>query len=126
MYFPDNFQKPNPFRPDVIVAIDDVFEKKMDAVDALVSQVYEGGALGSEETLQQRHASNPIARRERATESWQNRQGRIADKHRQALLDWYGEEAGKAVKYAEAFEICEYGHQPNREELKKLFPFFGD
>jgi len=126
MYFPDNFQKPNPFKPDVIVSIDDVFEKKMDAVDALVSQVYEGGALGSEETLRQRHADNPIARREWATNSWQNRQGRIADKHREALISWYGDEAGKAVKYAEAFEVCEYGHQPNREELKKLFPFFGD
>jgi LmbE family N-acetylglucosaminyl deacetylase len=126
MYYSDGFQKPNPFHPDVIVAIDDVFEKKMDAVDALVSQVYEGGALGSEETLRQRHADNPIARREWATESWQRRQGRIADRYREALISWYGEEAGKAAKYAEAFEVCEYGRQPNREELKKLFPFFGE
>jgi hypothetical protein len=36
---------------------------------------------------------------------------------------WYGEERGKAVEYAEAFEICEYGRQPTRDELKKLFPF---
>ncbi|HJN08514.1 MAG TPA: PIG-L family deacetylase [Pirellulaceae bacterium] len=124
MYYSDGFQKPNPFNPSVIVSIDDVFEKKMDAVDALVSQVYEGGALGSAETLRQRHADNPIARREWATESWSRRQGRIADKYRGALISWYGEEAGKAVKYAEAYEVCEYGRQPNREELKKLFPFF--
>jgi len=26
------------------------------------------------------------------------------------------------VKYAEAFEICEYGRRPSPEELKKLFP----
>ncbi len=124
MHYSDGFQKPNPFNPSVIVSIDDVFEKKMDAVDALVSQVYEGGALGSAETLRQRHADNPIARREWATESWSRRQGRIADKYRGALISWYGEEAGKAVKYAEAYEVCEYGRQPNREELKKLFPFF--
>ncbi|MDP6554330.1 MAG: PIG-L family deacetylase [Pirellulaceae bacterium] len=124
MYYSDGFQKPNPFNPSVIVSIDDVFEKKMDAVDALVSQVYEGGALGSAETLRQRHADNPIARREWATESWSRRQGRIADKYRGALISWYGEQAGKAVKYAEAYEVCEYGRQPNREELKKLFPFF--
>jgi len=124
MYYSDGFQKPNPFHPDVIVSIDDVFEKKMDAVDALVSQVYEGGALGSEETLRQRHADNPIARREWATDSWSRRQGRVADTYRAALISWYGEKAGKAVKYAEAFEVCEYGRQPNREELKKLFPFF--
>ncbi|MEX0818663.1 MAG: PIG-L family deacetylase, partial [Pirellulaceae bacterium] len=126
MYFPDGFQKPNPFHPDVVVAIDDVFEKKMDAVDALVSQVYEGGAMGSEETLRQRHADNPIARREWATGSWQKRQGRIADKYREALIHWYGEEAGREVKYAEAFEVCEYGRQPTHEELKTLFPFFGE
>jgi LmbE family N-acetylglucosaminyl deacetylase len=126
MYFPDGFQKPNPFHPDVIVAIDDVLEKKMDAVDALVSQVYEGGALGSEETLRQRHADNPIARREWATGSWQKRQSRIADKYREALIHWYGEEAGREVKYAEAFEVCEYGRQPTHEELKTLFPFFGE
>jgi len=28
------------------------------------------------------------------------------------------------VQYAEAFEICEYGRQPDKAELKKLFPFF--
>jgi hypothetical protein len=27
------------------------------------------------------------------------------------------------VKYAEAFEICEYGHQPTPQEIKDLFPF---
>lgn len=125
LYYSDGFQKPNPFHPDVIVSIDDVFEKKIDAVDALVSQVYEGGALGSEATLRQRHADNPIARREWAAESWSRRQARIADKYRGALISWYGDEAGKAVKHAEAFEVCEYGRQPNRDELKQLFPFFG-
>ena len=47
LYYTDGFQKPNPFKPDVAVAIDDVFDKKLDAVDALASQVYEGGASGS-------------------------------------------------------------------------------
>src|SRR5262249_54420164 len=46
-YYSDGFQKPNPFTADVIVSIDDVFNKKIDAVHALPSQVYEGGASGS-------------------------------------------------------------------------------
>jgi hypothetical protein len=29
------------------------------------------------------------------------------------------------VKYAEAFEICEYGTQPNEEMIKNLFPMLG-
>src|ERR671937_1317977 len=41
MYFEDGFQKPQPFRPDVAVAIDDVIEKKLDMLDAHVSQMYE-------------------------------------------------------------------------------------
>ncbi len=41
MYFQDNFQRPNPFTPDVAVSIDDVIEKKIDALDAHVSQMYE-------------------------------------------------------------------------------------
>jgi hypothetical protein len=28
------------------------------------------------------------------------------------------------VRHAEAFEICEYGEQPDKAELKRLFPFF--
>jgi hypothetical protein len=30
------------------------------------------------------------------------------------------------VQYAEAFEICEYGRRPDKAEIKKLFPFFGE
>ena len=36
----------------------------------------------------------------------------------------YGEERGKAVKHAEAFELCEYGSRPSGDELRRLFPFF--
>src|SRR5881397_563056 len=41
MYFEDGFQRPNPFRPDVAVSIDEVIEKKIDMLDAHVSQMYE-------------------------------------------------------------------------------------
>ena len=41
MYFEDRFQKPAPFRPDVAISIDDVIEKKIDMLDAHVSQMYE-------------------------------------------------------------------------------------
>jgi LmbE family N-acetylglucosaminyl deacetylase len=122
-FYPDRFRKPYPFKPDVTVSIDDVFEKKLHAIDALESQVYEGGALGTQETLRQRMAHDPVARKEILARSWQRRQGGIAERYRESLLRWYGVEKGQRVKYAEAFEICEYGRQPSEGELKDLFPF---
>jgi len=107
----------------VAVSIDDVFEKKLHAIDALESQVYEGGALGTQETLRQRMAHDPVARKEILARSWQRRQGGIAERYRESLLRWYGVEKGQQVKYAEAFEVCEYGRQPSEGELKELFPF---
>ena len=41
MYFEDGFQKPAPFTPDVAVSIDDTVAKKIDMIDAHVSQFYE-------------------------------------------------------------------------------------
>lgn len=123
LYFSDRFTKPYPFKADVAVSIDDVFDRKVEAVDALASQVYEGGALGSEEFLARALANDPVGRKEKLKETWRRRDGGIADKYRSALIEWYGEEQGKAVKTAEVFEICEYGHQPTRDDLRRLFPF---
>jgi len=49
----------------------------------------------------------------------------VVRRYRQTLTDWYGKDRADQVKYAEAFEVCEYGRRPNREELARLFPFFG-
>ena len=37
LYYPDSFQKPNPFQPDIAVSIDAVMEKKLDALGVIVS-----------------------------------------------------------------------------------------
>ncbi|MDC0274208.1 MAG: PIG-L family deacetylase [Planctomycetaceae bacterium] len=124
MYFPDNFTRPYPFQADIAISVDDVFDQKLHALDALESQVYEGGALGSPETLIQRSADNPEARKLYLRKAWDRRQGGLANRFRDQLVEWYGEKDGKAVKYSEAFEVCEYGKKPSKAELKKLFPFF--
>jgi hypothetical protein len=124
MYLSDGFQKPYPFRADVIVALDDVIDQKIDALHELESQFYEGGANGSEEHVR----SVPPARDAAARKSWlrQNRWGAInssvADRFRDDLVRLYGPEKGKSVKFAEAFELCEYGRRPSPEELVKMFP----
>ena len=127
LYASDRFQKPYPFTADIAVAIDDVFETKVKAIAELESQVFEGGALGNaEQAAQAPPARHQELRLAKVREVWQNRAGGEARKYRDALIRWYGEDRGKAVKYAEAFEICEYGHQPSTAEIRKLFPFFDE
>jgi len=122
LFSEDRFQKPNPFQADIVIALDDVIEKKLDALDALVSQFYEGGANGSAALLPAEPAAQE-QRRRAVREGFRNRSAGPANRFRKQLTDWYGAEKGGAAKYAEAFEICEYGRQPGREELKRLFPF---
>lgn len=124
-YSSDQFQKPNPFQADVAVSIDDVFELKVDALTALVSQTFEGGAGGSPEFVE-KVPTEPQLQREWLAKRWIRLQSGEADRYRKTLISLYGEERGKLVKYAEAFEICEYGRRPSADELKKLFPFFDE
>ena len=117
LYYEDNFQRPNPFRPDIAVAIDDVVDKKTDALDSHVSQFYEwlpwvDGKLSEV-------PKDPVERK-----AWlkrtRNRPPNSAV--REALVKWYGPEKGNAVKYYEAFEICEYGARPDEARIRELFP----
>jgi hypothetical protein len=40
------------------------------------------------------------------------------------IIELYGPERARQVEYAEAFEVCEYGRRPDKEEIRRLFPFF--
>jgi LmbE family N-acetylglucosaminyl deacetylase len=125
LYSSDGFQKPYPFSPDIAVALDDVLETKLAGIHELASQVYEGGASGSEAFVRSvPPASDEAGRKTWLRQRWEQRQSNEANRARAALLQLYGEERGKAVKYAESFEICEYGRRPTPEEIKQLFPFF--
>jgi len=124
LFSSDGFQKPYPFQADIAVDVGPVFEQKVDALMALESQTFEGGALGSAESMAAAPpASQPELRRKWLHERWQRRQSGEAKRYRNALVKWYGEEKANEIEYAEAFEICEYGRQPSPEEIRKLFPF---
>lgn len=122
LYSYDRFRTPAPFRPDVVVAIDSVIERKLDALAEMESQFIEGGATGNAGRVP-RNAAEKEAAVKRLRESFKRRSANVADRCRQKLIELYGEEKGKQVRYAEAFEICEYGRQPSTEELRQLFPF---
>lgn len=123
LFMEDGFQRPTPFRADIVVAIDDVIEQKLDALLVIESQFVEGGALGSAEVAPKTDAERE-ARRRQVRDGFRARFARTADRFRDKLIELYGPEIGAKVRYAEAFEICEYGRQPSAEELRQLFPFF--
>jgi LmbE family N-acetylglucosaminyl deacetylase len=118
MYVEDRFQKPNPFTPDVAVSIDDVIEKKMDMLDAHVSQMYEWLPWVDGQLEQV-----PKSREERRRWLKEGRGTEPTPAVRAALVKWYGPEQGQAIRYAEAFEICEYGRRPDVTAIRTLFPF---
>jgi N-acetylglucosamine malate deacetylase 1 len=125
LFYPDSFQKPNPFQPDIVVSIDSAIDKKLEALATLESQFYEGGALGSANLL----PSDPQKQTERRRQVRAGHAGRsqaVAQRFRNQLADWYGKEKAGKVGYAEAFEICEYGRRPDKTEIARLFPFFGE
>jgi len=51
------------------------------------------------------------------------RLGKVAALYRSELIATYGEEQGRQVQYAEAFEACEYGTPLTEENRSRLFPF---
>lgn len=127
LYLSDNFQKPSPFEPSVVVAIDDVFEKKIDAIWSFQSQIESFWTTGNFEEVVP-VPKDPAGRKERRQQlsrRFERRWESVANKYRPELMELYGQKKAKNVKYAEAFELCEYGHRPSAAELKKLFPFFG-
>jgi LmbE family N-acetylglucosaminyl deacetylase len=127
LYSSDRFLRPYPFKADIVIAIDDVFEQKVDALMALESQTFEGGALGSQQKMDAAPpASQPELRRAWLRERWDRRSRDEADKYRAVLVRRYGEEKGMQAKYAEAFEVCEYGRQPTDAEIEQLFPMIGN
>jgi len=128
LYTEDNFQKPNPMDPDIVVSIDSVVEQKIDALWELESQIESYWATRDFESVIPVPASGPEreARKAQLAQGMKVRYGNIANRFRAKLIELYGRKIGSEVKYAEAFELCEYGRQPSREELMELFPFFGE
>jgi len=116
LYTSDHFQKPNPFDPQIAIDIGPVFDKKIYALAAHESQFFEwlpwtsGKLEAVPENTQDRLAY---------LAAWRPDTPNVATLN--SLEKWYGP-GGRAVKHAEAFEICEYGKQPTEEEIRLLFP----
>jgi LmbE family N-acetylglucosaminyl deacetylase len=120
LYFQDHFQRPNPFRPDIAVDISTSFDKKIDDLDAHVSQFYEWLPwIG--------HYSDQVPKNKADRKKWLagTRGGKITPEVRASLEKWYGKSKAPWIEHAEAFEICEYGAQPSDDDIRRMFPMLG-
>jgi LmbE family N-acetylglucosaminyl deacetylase len=122
LYYSDAFLRPYPFDPTIVVGIDSIAQKKWDCVSAMPSQ------FGDEHSWQASTLPNvpkeDQKRQEYLLTLFKQRNADIANKYRNKLVELYGKEKGTKIKYAEAFELCQYGRQPTILELKALFPSF--
>jgi LmbE family N-acetylglucosaminyl deacetylase len=117
LYYEDGFQKPAPFRPDLVVSIDSVWEQKIHALDAQVSQFYEW--LPWVDHQLESVPKDAKARQEWLANGW-HRGLTAADK--KTLQEELGDAVAANVKHAESFELCEYGRRPTIAELRAMFP----
>ena len=122
VYVADDFRKPTPFAPDVVVAIDEVVQQKLDAMHCHTSQMYEWLPYNANRLAEV--PADAAGRRAWLARCRLPAAEAIANRHRDLLIALYGRERGERVRYAEAFEGCEYGTRLTPETIPRLFPFF--
>ena len=121
LYLSDDFTKPTPFRPDVVVDVGDELDRMVDMLHCHVSQFYEwlpynGGYAGDV-------PADDAARRRWLDERIRRRIRPLADRWRDLLVRTYGEDQGRRIEYVEAFEASEYGAPFDAAARARLFPF---
>ena len=123
LYMEDNFTKPYPHEPDIVVSIDNIIELKIDGLHAHTSQIYEWlpWTNGGDEILAKIPTTNN-ERRKWLSKRVKNRSNNIDSIKRISLVKWYGKDLAKKVKYIESFEVAEYGMQPTDKDIRSLFP----
>lgn len=141
LYFYDGFQNP-PFRPDVMVPIDDLIEEKFALLHCHTSQMYEWLPF-TRGTLDRvprddaarfewlhgirlpRDGSVPdesILKVSQPTPMSEYREATAAVKYREFLVGRFGA-CGRRILFAEAFAVCEYGTPLTPARERELFPF---
>jgi LmbE family N-acetylglucosaminyl deacetylase len=120
-YLPDDFQKPYPLWPDVLVDVGNVLNEIVAMLHCHVSQFYEWLPYntGTEDQVPQ----SDEARRAWLAEQTRARLRKRADRYRDELGRVYGPRRGGAVGYVEVFEGCEYGTPLDEAARRRLFPF---
>jgi hypothetical protein len=121
IYMSDKFTKPNPFQADLVFDLDPVIEKKLDSITSHASQTMEW--LPWIGRYIEELPEGEDERREYARDWATRRSAAEAERFRPELIAKYGEARGRTIRYAEAFEVSEYGAPLTEELSRSLFPF---
>ena len=125
----DKFTNP-PFRADIVVDTDSEIDVKLQIANLNVCQVYEWlpythgeevptGEKERFEWLKGMNITSKTTDEEvmAAKRGYAVRFAKTAARFRKELIETYGEEKGSKIRYAEAYEVSEYG-KPMSEEIK--------
>ena len=122
LYMQDDFKKPNPLSHDIVIGIDEVLDMKLSGLNEHTSQMYEwtpwidnGGKINPEVP------TDPAEREVWLKKTW-IKENIMSAEQKAGLEKWYGKEKAVTFKFADSFEITEYGLQPTEADIRRLFP----
>lgn len=113
-YFSDAFMKPCPFEPDVLVDIESTIDIKIDMLACHESQVFEWLPWVNKQEADV--PTDAAARRNWLAEQIKGRDAKIAERFTKPA---------NALRYAEAFECCEYGAIWDEAFVDRVFSQIG-
>ena len=137
VYNEDRFRNPE-FVGTYVIDVDDEIETKLHIAHLNVSQVYEwlpytyeddsvpADEAARREWLKGMNVTADMTDEEIMTSKSRGyavRFAKTAARFRKELIARYGEERGARIRFAEAFELCEYGGVPTEEFNRTLFGF---
>jgi N-acetylglucosamine malate deacetylase 1 len=120
-YLSDDFTRPYPFDPTVVVDVAPVWQSKVAMLHAHQSQFYEW--LPYNRSVPETVPEGDEARRAWLSDWMEALSGRLADRFRDRLVETYGPEHGREAQFVEAFEASEYGAPLDDQARARLFPF---
>lgn len=125
LYTLGRLENPNEADTEIVVDITNELRKKVHIIDAHYSQMYEWLPWINQKPLENVDITNQTSREEYLYNDFLNGRNKISDRDLNALKRWHKPSKDiTAVKAVERYEICPFGKQVSREELKKLFPVF--
>ncbi|MFV1994918.1 MAG: PIG-L deacetylase family protein [Verrucomicrobiales bacterium] len=119
-YMTDRFTKPTALQADIILDVGEELELIVEMCHCHTSQTYEWLPWN-------RRIEGTVPEEETGRKAWlrafiEDRWGWTARTHREELIATYGEQRGRAVTVAEAYEISEYAGELEGDRKRLLFP----